>query len=289
MSINALEFYGKVNFMKAGIAYADFVTTVSPTYAKEIMTHEYGCGLEGFLGFHSQKLQGILNGIDPEHFSPMTDTALVSTYKHAKGKKASKSDILKYFGLKGTTKPLFVFIGRFTGQKGVDLLIETLPKMAALECNIAILGDGEEEYHTALNTIAESNKNISLYMGYDESLSHRMYAASDFLLMPSLFEPCGLNQMIAFAYGSLPIVHRVGGLADTVKKFENYKEGSTLGYGIVFNAPTSRSFFSAVQKSCELYADKKRFEEIANHNMECDFSWSESAKVYSRLYENISK
>jgi starch synthase len=126
-------------------------------------------------------------------------------------------------------------------------------------------------------------------MGYDESLSHRMYAASDFLLMPSLFEPCGLNQMIAFAYGSLPIVHRVGGLADTVKKFENYKEGSTLGYGIVFNAPTSRSFFSAVQKSCELYADKKRFEEIANHNMECDFSWSESAKVYSRLYENISK
>ena len=289
MTMDALEFHGKVNFMKAGIAYSDTITTVSPNYAKEILTHEFGCGLEGFIEFHRPKLQGILNGIDSEHFSPMSDTALVSTYKNVKGKKASKSDILKHFGLKGATKPLFVFIGRFTGQKGIDLLIETLPKMAALECNIAILGDGEEEYHTALNAITQSYKNVSLYMGYDEALSHRMYAASDFLLMPSLFEPCGLNQMIAFAYGSLPVVHRVGGLADTVKKFENYKEGSSAGYGIVFNSPTTRALYAAVQKACELYVDKKRFDEIANHNMGCDFSWSESAKIYSRLYESISK
>lgn len=284
-TMGSLEFYGKVNFMKAGIAYADEVTTVSPTYAREILTAELGCGLEGFLHFHHAKLTGIINGIDTDHFSPATDSVLIAPYSDAKGKKANKSALLKKLGLRGINKPLFVFIGRFTSQKGIDLLIETLPKIAALDCNIALLGEGEEKYYEALDALAEQHKNIHLTFGYDEVLSHQIYAAADFLLMPSLFEPCGLNQMIAFSYGALPIVHRVGGLVDTVKRLETYQEDSCSGYGLLFSTPTSRSLLSAVNKGCELFEDKKHFERIVNHNMRCDFSWGESAIAYGELYE----
>ncbi|MFH0709336.1 MAG: glycogen synthase [Pseudomonadota bacterium] len=285
-TMDSLEFYGKVNFMKAGIAYADEITTVSPTYAKEIMFPAFGCALEGFLHFHRAKLSGIINGIDREHFSPTTDSALVSPYSDAKGKKVNKSNLLKRLGLKGVTKPMFVFIGRFTSQKGIDLLIETLPKIAVLECNIALIGEGEESYYKALKILASHHKNIHLTFGYDESFSHQMYASADFLLMPSLFEPCGLNQMIAFSYGAVPIVHRVGGLTDTVKRVETYQEDSCSGYGLIFSSPTSRSFLSAVKKGCELFEDKKHFERIVHHNMRCDFSWGESAIAYGALYEN---
>lgn len=288
-TMEALEFYGRVNFMKAGIGYADSVTTVSPTYAKEILTPEFGCGLEGFLHSHRRKLHGIINGIDSEHFSPAGDKALVEHYTDAKGKRASKSDLLKHLGLKGATKPLFVFIGRFTHQKGIDLLAETLPKIAELECNIVLLGEGETTYYDSFRAITERCANVRLSIGYDEPFAHRMYAAADFLLMPSLFEPCGLNQMISFAYGAVPIVNRVGGLVDTVKKFESYDDASASGFGIVFNTPTSRSLLSAVKKGCELYGDKKHFDAIANHNMKCDYSWSESAKSYDRIYKRLLK
>ena len=288
-TMDALEFYDQVNFMKAGIAYADLITTVSPTYAKEILTSEFGCGLEGFLQVHKRKLHGILNGIDRDHFSPSADGALVECYTDAKGKKASKSDLLKSLGLKGATKPLFVFIGRLAHQKGIDLLIETLPKMADLECNIALLGEGGDAYNEALSVISERYANVSVSSGYDEALSRRMYAGADFLVMPSLFEPCGLNQMIAFAYGAIPIVNRVGGLVDSVKKLESFEEESTSGFGIVFSSPTSRSFLAAIKKGCELYRDKKHFESIINHNMQCDYSWSQSAQAYLKLYQRLLK
>lgn len=288
-TMDALEFYNQVNFMKAGIAFSDAVTTVSPTYAKEILTSEFGCGLEGFLHVHRRKLSGIINGIDLEYFSPSCDEALVEKYTNAKGKKASKSDLLKQCGLKGASKPLFAFIGRFTHQKGIDMLVESLPKIAQMECNVVLLGEGEEGYHDSLAALAERYGNLHLSFGYDEALSHRMYAAADFLLMPSLFEPCGLNQMIAFAYGAVPIVNKVGGLADTVKKVETYDETTPFGYGVVFTSPTARSLVSAVKKSCELYGDKKHFDAVVNHNMKCDFSWSESAKAYQGIYARLLK
>lgn len=287
--MGALEFYGKINFMKAGIAYADEVTTVSPTYAREILTQEFGCGLEGFLYHHRSKLMGIINGIDTDHFAPATDKRLISPYCDAKGKKANKSDVLKKLGLRGISKPLFIFIGRFTAQKGIDLLIDVLPKIANDGCNIAILGEGEAHFHEALESIVEKHKNIRLTLGYEESFSHQLYAAADFLMMPSLFEPCGLNQMIAFGYGAIPIVHRVGGLADTVKRFEAYQEDSCSGYGIVFNTPTSRALLSSLRKGLELYGDKNHYERIVNHNMQCDFSWGESALTYGSLYERLSQ
>jgi starch synthase len=286
-TMEGIEFYGQINFMKAGIAYADIVTTVSPTYAKEILTEGFGCGLEGFLESHRNKLVGVLNGIDIEHFSPQKDTSLISPYSDGKGKRPNKSDYLKSIGLKGVNKPLFIFVGRFTHQKGLKMLIDALPKMASLECNIAILGEGEAHYYNELQSILGVYPNVYLYFGYDEVLSHRMYAAADFLLMPSLFEPCGLNQLIAFSYGAVPVVHRVGGLVDTVKKVEKFNPSSPDGFGITFERPTERSFFNAITKAMELFSNKRLYNSIVNHNMSCDFSWKESAKVYIALYRSI--
>lgn len=287
--IEGMEFYNQISFMKAGIAFSDIVTTVSPTYAKEILTPEFGCGLEGFLRHHKNKLIGVINGIDKDHFSPKNDPALVSPYHDAKGKKGSKSALLKTLGLKGSTKPLFIFVGRFVAQKGMELLIEALPKIAAMECNIAILGEGEEHYNRALQSLAQDFSNIHLTFGYDEGFAHRLYASGDFLLMPSLFEPCGLNQMIAFVYGTIPVVHATGGLADSVKKIENFSPNSSDGYGVVFNSPSSRALLMAIKKGYELYSDKKHLEKIINHNMGVDFSWTASAQIYSGLYETLTK
>jgi len=288
-SMEGLEFYDQVNFMKAGIAYADKITTVSPTYAKEILTAEFGCGLEGFLRLHENKLVGIVNGIDAGHFSPDTDTALVSPYNNLTAKAPNKSAYLKEVSLKRVKKPLFVFIGRFTWQKGLDLLTEVLEAFAQKECNIAILGEGEEKYHAQLQAIADHNKNIYLDFGYDEALSHRMYAAADFLLMPSLFEPCGLNQMIAMAYAQIPLVHKVGGLADTVNDYKTFDATISKGYGITFSQPSKVAFLNAFDEALALYADKSQYNKIAKHNMLCDFSWQESATSYTALYKNITQ
>ncbi len=283
-TMEGVEFYGQFSFMKAGIAYADQVTTVSPTYAKEILTPEFGCGLDGFLQLHRSKLSGIVNGIDTEHFSPSEDSALVAPYSELSGKSVNKKAYLKEVGLKGAAKPLYVFIGRFTWQKGMELLIESLPKIVEQECNIAILGEGEAKYHDQLREIAAQHSNLHLAFGYDESLSHRMYAAADFLLMPSLFEPCGLNQMIAMHYGGVPVVHKVGGLADTVHTEKAYEPKSGKGYGVVFTRPTAQAFVNAVRNAQSLYEKRGDYSKIAKHNMACDFSWRESARSYSELY-----
>ncbi|MFY9143141.1 glycogen synthase [Sulfuricurvum sp.] len=288
-TMEGIEFYGQVSFMKAAIAYADAVTTVSPTYAKEILTEEFGCGLEGFLRAHRKKLVGILNGIDTEHFSPQNDTVLLTPYSDLKGKRINKSDYLKSVSLKGINKPLFVFIGRFTGQKGMQILIDTLPKLAGLECNVAILGEGEESYREEVEKLAHAHRNVYFHFGYDEVQSHRMYAAADFLLMPSLFEPCGLNQLIAFAYGAVPIVHHVGGLIDSVKRFEKFDPDAKNGFGIAFERPSERACLHAMAKAMDLYQDKKLYNAIVKHNMNCDFSWTESAKVYADLYDTLSR
>lgn len=288
-SLEGIEFYGLLSFMKAGIAYADAVTTVSKQYAKEILSSEFGCGLEGFLYQHRHKLHGIINGLDSEHFSPANDKALMLPYNNMSDKLVNKKAYLKEVQLKGAQKPLFIFIGRFTWQKGMELLISGLETMATHSCNIAILGEGEAQYHEALKQLSSKHENIYLEFGYDESLSHRMYAAADFLLMPSLFEPCGLNQMIAMAYGAMPIVHHVGGLVDTVNALKNFKTGSQQAYGIIFKKPEARAFNKAINSALALYATKREFNKIVKHNMQCDFSWSNSAREYVRLYEKIEE
>ncbi len=274
-TMESIEFYDQINFMKAGIAYADKVTTVSPNYAKEILTPEFGCGLENFLKVHSDKLVGILNGIDQEYY-----TASVSKQK-------SKKDYLKRINFTGVEKPLFSFIGRLTWQKGVDILIEVLDEIAKLECNIVVIGEGETQYHNALIEISNKYDNIHVYFGYNEELSIEMYKASEFLLMPSLFEPCGLAQMISMNYGGIPIVHDVGGLHDSVQHYVNSTKKKNRGLGIVFQEATKEAFYKAVKKAMVLFANKRQYRMISNSNENCNFSWESSAKVYIELYKNL--
>ena len=284
-----LEFYGQVNFMKAAIAFSDAITTVSPTYAKEILTPEFGCGLEGFLQHYSHKLSGIVNGIDTKQFSPSLDKQIVKIYTDLRGKAVNKRALIKYTGFKTPQIPLFAFVGRFTWQKGLDLMIDILPTLARMDCNIMIIGSGDEVYQNVLLDIARDYENVHIELGYNEALAHRLYASSDFFLMPSLFEPCGLAQMIAMNYGSIPIVHHVGGLADTVSSIDTFKDDTLEGYGIVFYAPDTEAFLGAVNSAITLYNNKRSYNTITKHNMLCDFSWAESGELYIKKYYNIIK
>ncbi|WP_353662700.1 glycogen/starch synthase [Hydrogenimonas sp. SS33] len=281
-----MEFYGQVNWMKGGIAHADAVTTVSPSYAVEIQTTAFGCGLEGFIRKHAGKLKGILNGIDTDFYHPETDAALAAHYSpdRLEGKSLCKKAFLNEIDMKKYEDPLFIFIGRFVEQKGLDLLVEAVEAIARRPMTLAILGEGEERWHTALGEAAESAENIHLRFGYDENLSHRMYAAADFLLMPSRFEPCGLNQMIAMRYGTLPVVHRVGGLRDTVH--ESGREW-VCGMGYVFDDATPDALVDAIDRALALYDRPASMDKMKRFDMRCDFSIERCAKAYEALYRGL--
>ncbi len=272
-TMDALEFYGKVNFLKAGIAYSDALTTVSRTYAKEILTVQFGCGLDGFLQRHKGKLTGILNGIDHELYPPL---------KKRSEKTKAKTALCKKFGFENASLPLFVMISRLVEQKGIDLLIKSFDRLQSKQINIFILGEGEEAYCKALDKLARKYKNFSFYRGYDEALSHQTYLASDFLLMPSVFEPCGLNQLIAMHYGSIPVVHEVGGLKDSVH------EGMDLcGKGICYAGQNTKEFVYAVERALILKQNRKKADAVIAFNLQCDFSFDKSAKEYLKLYESL--
>lgn len=283
-TMEGIEFYGSLNFMKAGIAYSDHITTVSPRYAKEILTEKFGCGLEGFLAGHSDKLSGILNGIDTRFFDPKIDPALAHNYDAdaITSKYLNKKQLIKEVGLKDPRKPLFVMISRLVHQKGFDLLLHALPAMLKKRLNLLLLVEGNSHYLELLYKHAKKYENFVLLEGYDENLSHRIYAGGDFLLMPSLYEPCGLNQMIAMRYGSIPLVHGVGGLFDTV-----HEKRATCGQGIVFSKPTKKVFLDAVERALKLKSDTMNTEEMIRFNMKCDFSFDNSAKRYLQLYKSV--
>ncbi len=282
-----IEFWGGMNCMKAGIAYSDVITTVSPTYAREILLPEFGCGLEGFLQVHSHKLHGVLNGIDTVLFDPMIDPALPKNYGAGKsaGKKSNKVLFCKEHGLIDADKPLLVFIGRFTEQKGLDVIIEALPELLQMELNLSILGEGDPVMAEVLNTVAWNHDNLSIQFGYDESLSHRTYAAADFLLMPSRFEPCGLNQLIALRYGTIPIVNNVGGLHDSVRDIDDI-ESTVCGQGIILSRLAIDELVGSVRRSLQLFSRIKYFSKISRANMHCDVSFEKSSAVYLELYMN---
>lgn len=286
-TIDGLEFYDKVSFMKAGIAYADAVTTVSPRYANEILTPEFGCGLEGFLRYHQDKLSGIVNGIDTLHFSPDSDSMLAVAFDASsqERKAQNRQDFLDEAGLEDVSKPLFAFIGRLTWQKGVDELIAVLPYLAGQPVNIALIGEGEAAYEQQFELLADTYANIYLFKGYDELLSHRLYASAHFLLMPSRFEPCGLNQLIAMHYGAVPIVHGVGGLSDTVADMSGFDSASVAGFGIVYERSSVYALKHALKRALAI----ENFDELSRHNMEVDVSWGKSAARYFELYEALLK
>lgn len=286
----ALEYFDKVNFLKAGIFYSDNVTTVSPTYAEEIQTPLFGNTLDEVLRVNNYKLKGILNGISYENFNPKNDDMIYKNYflRDYKNKKINKQKLLEDIGFVEVDKPLFVFIGRFTYQKGVDLLIKSFDMLQDFEANFIVLGSGEEHYETIFKNISVSYPNLYIKIGYDESFSRKLYSASDFLLMPSTFEPCGLNQMIAMKYGSLPIVAKTGGLKDSVTDFTdvNYEELKNYqGVGITYEEHNTFWFMHAIAKALSLYGNNKKYKILSKHNMKVDNSWKHSAKAYLELYK----
>lgn len=295
LSPNDLNDYGATlngvpNFMKAGIVYADELTTVSPSYAQEILTPYYGEGLDGVLRYYEYKLHGIVNGIDLEEYNPSTDPYLKQTYAFAtveSGKAANKRALQEEVGLPTLPDvPLLGMVTRLVDQKGLDLVTRVLDEMAELPTQIVILGTGDPFYETGLQEIAARHPDhIAACMRFDHGLSHRIYAGADLFLMPSLFEPCGLSQMISMIYGTLPVVRETGGLKDTVIPYNQY---TGEGNGFSFANINAHEFLFTVKRAVAVYHEQpEAWRQLIRSAMHSDFTWQKSAKAYLDLYEQV--
>lgn len=281
------EYFDQVNFLKAGIFYSDVITTVSPTYALEIQTPSYGNTLDKMLIANNHKLHGIINGISYEVFNPQTDKDIYKNFdRHSYDLKLkNKTKLSKELDLPEPHRPLFIFVGRFTPQKGVDMILQSLHLLKDLEINVAILGDGDNYYNAVFAKLTNKYPNIHITVGYDEGYARKLYAAADFLLMPSTFEPCGLNQMIIMRYGGVPIVAKTGGLKDSVIDYTDIEHHTKkVGIGITFQEYNLFWYMHAITKAISLYANQKKYQKFAKHNMGVDNSWKRSAKEYMRIY-----
>ena len=282
------ESLGSVNMMKGAIYNSTKITTVSPTYAREIQTPEGGCGLDGVLRFNAADLIGIINGVDLEEWNPETDPNIAANYgiSDMSGKGACKADLQRELGLEvDPGVPIFGAVSRLYDQKGLDLLAEIAQALVDnMKIQIAILGNGDPSLEARLSGLAESNPGrIAARIGFHPKLSHKMEAGLDFFLMPSRFEPCGLNQMYSMIYGTLPIVRRTGGLADTV---DQYQEGTGKGDGFVFDDPTASALYNTIGWACSTWYDRPgEIAALRRNGMSKDFSWNKSAKMYHQVYE----
>jgi starch synthase len=280
-----LEKSDTINCLEQGILNANIITAVSPTYSSEIMTKEHGCGLEETLNKRRPNLFGILNGIDNEQFNPETDQFIAHNFlpTNLDGKSKNKLDLQKELGLKiDQTIPMISMVSRLIEQKGLDILLPAIKKLAKENIQFIFLGAGKKSYEKDLKNLSKF-KNIYVKIGYDESLAHRIYASSDMFLMPSHFEPCGLGQLISMRYGTVPIVRSTGGLKDTVSEI-NQNDGS----GFLFYAYDSAALIDTIKHALSIYADQKTWQKIQKRIMELDFSWSNSAKKYLDLYRRMS-
>jgi starch synthase len=283
--IDGLEYYSQINLMKGGILFADRVTTVSPRYAKEIQTPEFGCGLDGVAQTRADDIVGLLNGVDASIWNPAIDALLPARYSPANmgGKQACRAELLKRCGFAVNFKgPIFGIVARFTPQKGVNLVLANRDFFLAHECRLVVLGAGDKRLEAALHALAaEAPQKVSLSARLDEAMSHLIEAGSDFFIMPSLFEPCGLNQMYSQVYGTVPVVSRVGGLADTVTDAD---EQPASGTGLMCE-PNAASLREALERALGLFADKPRYAAVQQRGMARDFSWKIAAAGYEKLYQ----
>ncbi|HEX7119691.1 MAG TPA: glycogen synthase [Longimicrobiales bacterium] len=271
-----VEFYGSASFLKAGLALSDRLNTVSPRYAEEIQTPEYGAGFDGLLRHRSRDLHGILNGIDPQLWNPASDAAIPARYdaEHVRHKERNREELLHELGLDGRG-PLFVMVTRLVHQKGIDLVLAALPELLRRGVRLAVLGDGEARYERVLSdAVAAHPRRLAAFFRFDDRLARRMYAGADFFLMPSLFEPCGLGQMIAQRYGTPPVVRHTGGLVDTV-------EDGVTGYA--FRTPAPESLVAAVERACAAWR-APGWDALRRRCMMLDRSWRRSAALYEALY-----
>lgn len=284
LTIDGLEYYDQMCMLKAGIVFADKVTTVSAQYAKEIQTPEFGNGMDGVIGTRLEDLHGLLNGIDTAVWNPATDASLPARYSvdDLAGKARCRAKLMKEFGWSGTFKgPIFGMVCRFTPAKGLDLVLEAKDFFARENCRLVVLGSGERKYEELLREFAAAHPGkVGLCVRHDEAMSHLVEAGSDFFLMPSLFEPCGLNQMYSQAYGTVPLVSNVGGLVDTVIDVDTHPEAGT---GIMF-APKQEAFDAGLERALSLWGDRARYAAAQRRAMQKDFSWTKAVAAYEQLY-----
>lgn len=285
MSPDGLEYHGQLSFMKAGLKFADRITTVSPSYAREIATHEFGCGLDGVIRGRGSDVSGILNGIDPEVWNPATDPAIAQRYsaEQPAGKAVCKAALQAEFGLKADPDaPLLLALSRLSSQKGLDLILSALPQCLEQGTQLVVQGAGDPALEAAFRMAAAAHPGrVAVHIGYDEARAHRLMAGADLIVVPSRFEPCGLTQLYGLRYGTLPVVRRVGGLADTVVDAPG--EAAT---GFHFDHASAAELGATVVRAVQAWRDPTRRRQIMNRAMAQDFSWVGPARQYLNLYED---
>jgi len=286
-TITRMEFYGNVNFLKGALVFSDFVTTVSRKYSQEIQTAEYGFGLEGVLHGRSATVTGILNGVDYKEWSPEADKFIAARYSPGdlSGKGACKQDLLTQFGITdGNVKlPVIGIVSRFAAQKGFDLISQVMDRLAREEMIVVALGAGDKEYQDMfLRLHKQYPQKIAVKVAYDNALAHKIEAGSDMFLMPSRYEPCGLNQIYSLKYGTVPIVRATGGLDDTI---ENWDPRTGRGTGFKFSEYTGEALLDTVKLALKAYQDRDAWQRLMRNGMGKDFSWNASAREYVRVYE----
>jgi len=290
-SIEGVEYYGAIGYLKAGLRLADRITTVSPTYAAEIRTPGGGMGLDGLLRYRANALSGILNGIDDDVWNPATDARLPSRFDaaHRAARGANRNALRARMGLAATPgAPLFGVVSRFSWQKGMDLVLDAIPTLLAGGAQLAVLGTGDAGLEGAFADAARAHPGrVAAHIGYDEDLAHLMQAGADAIMVPSRFEPCGLTQMCALRYGALPVVSRVGGLADTVVDANDAAVAAGVATGVQFSPVTSDQFAFAVGRTLALWKDPPRWRRLQARAMATDVSWRHSAQQYAKLYRDL--
>jgi starch synthase len=284
--IDGLEFYDKISFLKGGILWSDTVTTVSRQYSREIQTPEYGCGLEGVLQARADVLTGIVNGIDYSIWDPNSDALIAAKYspRNLTGKEKNKQALMTEYKLDPTLKsaPLLGMVSRLADQKGFDLLAEILPELMKENLSLVILGTGEEKYHKLLSAAAEKyHGRLGVKIAFDNAIAHLIEAGADMFLMPSYYEPCGLNQIYSLKYGTIPVVRATGGLVDTIAAVDPKNK---TGTGFIFEEYTPEAFLACIREACQAYQNKTLWKQIIANAMSQDFSWAASAKAYESLY-----
>ncbi len=287
-----LEYHGRLSLMKAGLIYADLLTTVSPTYAREIQTTRFGSGLDGLLRERQAELRGIVNGIDPAVWSPRHEPMLVEPYDAdsvSTGKPLCKAWLQNRAGLPERPDiPLFAQIGRLDPQKGWDLLAEIAERLLALDVQVVVLGVGQRKYHELLDHLARRHSSrFRAFLDFSDDLAHQIEAGADLFLMPSLFEPCGLNQLYSLAHGTVPIVHSVGGLADTVVDTNPETMASQTATGFLFHDPNPDALWNAIERALSLWQDRPAWHSVMTNGMTADWSWNRSAAEYAQAYAEI--
>jgi starch synthase len=285
-----LEYWGQISTLKAGLIDADAITTVSPTYAAELMRPEFGMGLDGLIAHRAADLSGILNGIDMDVWNPATDPEITPYSATAiKGKTKNRKALMAEFGLSGITGPLAIIVSRLTSQKGMDLIADTADQFIAMGGGLAILGSGDPAIEDQMRLLARNHPGrVGLRIGYDEALSHRMFGGGDVVLVPSRFEPCGLTQLYGLRYGTVPVVAATGGLADSVINANVMAQSSNASTGFQFHPIDALAFAHTLRNVVDLFADKSGWTRLQKRGMKQQLGWEASSAAYAALYERLT-